>query len=170
MYKSIDLVWCLLFFFKIFSFRKCLREIKDKFSLKRSILRKITLLKLLFTILIIAHYLACLWCFTAIYEKRADPTTITWLDKALIGELSTNNWSEQYLNAYYFSAVTMITVGYGDITPVTPLEKLISILTMLLSCGVFGYTMNSIGVVVQEFNKINQLMQEKLLSINKYMN
>lgn len=49
----------------------------------------------------------------------------------------------------------MITIGYGDIAPISNIEKLISIITMLISCGVFGYTMNSIGVIVQEFNKIN---------------
>jgi len=39
----------------------------------------------------------------------------------------------------------MVTVGYGDITPNSDLEKGISILLMFLSCGVFGYTMNKIG-------------------------
>lgn len=47
----------------------------------------------------------------------------------------------------------MITVGYGDVTPQTPFEKIISILSMLLSCGVFGYIMNSIGVIVKELEK-----------------
>lgn len=39
----------------------------------------------------------------------------------------------------------MVTVGYGDITPNSDLEKGISIVLMFLSCGVFGYTMNKIG-------------------------
>lgn len=38
----------------------------------------------------------------------------------------------------------MITVGYGDIHPYTGIEQLYTIFAMILACGVFGYTMNSI--------------------------
>ena len=37
----------------------------------------------------------------------------------------------------------MITVGYGDIVPVSDNEKIYAIFAMLLACGVFAYTMNS---------------------------
>jgi hypothetical protein len=36
----------------------------------------------------------------------------------------------------------MITVGYGDILPVTPLEMIICVITMLIACGVFAYSVN----------------------------
>jgi hypothetical protein len=45
----------------------------------------------------------------------------------------------------------MVTVGYGDITPATKWEKLVGIITMLFTCGVFGYTMNKIGSIFDEF-------------------
>ncbi len=41
----------------------------------------------------------------------------------------------------------MITVGYGDICPITPNEKLYTIIVTLLSCGMFGYSMNTIGAI-----------------------
>jgi hypothetical protein len=40
-----------------------------------------------------------------------------------------------------------ITVGYGDILPVTNPEKILCILTMIVACGVFGFVMNSVGVI-----------------------
>ena len=43
----------------------------------------------------------------------------------------------------------MITVGYGDIVPINNHEKIFAIFTMLLSCGVFAYTMNTMGSVLQ---------------------
>lgn len=42
----------------------------------------------------------------------------------------------------------MITVGYGDITPVNNYEKIFAMFTMLLACGIFSYTMNMMGVVL----------------------
>jgi hypothetical protein len=33
----------------------------------------------------------------------------------------------------------MVTVGYGDSHPVTDIERVLNMFTMLISCGVFGY-------------------------------
>lgn len=41
----------------------------------------------------------------------------------------------------------MITVGYGDILPVNDLEMSICIFAMLISCGMFAYSVNTVGVV-----------------------
>lgn len=42
----------------------------------------------------------------------------------------------------------MITVGYGDIIPVTSLERMFSVFITLISCGVFAYSVNSIGSII----------------------
>ena len=84
-------------------------------------------------------------------------------------ELREKDWYIKYLNAFYFSTVTMATVGYGDITPQTHFEKLQCIFTMFICCGVFAYTLNSIGIIVQELNKAEQRNKEKLFKINNYM-
>ena len=44
--------------------------------------------------------------------------------------------------------MTMITVGYGDITPKNNIELLFANLTMFLACGVFAFSINSIGGLV----------------------
>jgi hypothetical protein len=43
-----------------------------------------------------------------------------------------------WVRAFYFSNVTMITVGYGDILPVTNEEMIFCVFNMLISCAVFG--------------------------------
>jgi len=48
--------------------------------------------------------------------------------------------------------VTTITVGYGDITPKTTLEKVIVIMMTMTICGVLGYTISSIGDILKELN------------------
>jgi len=36
----------------------------------------------------------------------------------------------------------MITIGYGDITPLNPMERLAVIFISLISCGMFAYSIN----------------------------
>lgn len=47
--------------------------------------------------------------------------------------------------SYYFSTVTMLTIGYGDISPQTPIEIIIWVFIMFFSTGIFGYTLNTIN-------------------------
>lgn len=42
----------------------------------------------------------------------------------------------------------MITLGYGDIVPVTTLEKMYVISVTFISCGVFAYSVNTIGSII----------------------
>ncbi len=42
----------------------------------------------------------------------------------------------------------MITLGYGDITPITRLEKMFVICMTFISCGVFAYSVNTIGSII----------------------
>lgn len=39
----------------------------------------------------------------------------------------------------------MTTIGYGDIVPCSSNEKVFVIFMTLISCGVFGYSINEIG-------------------------
>lgn len=39
----------------------------------------------------------------------------------------------------------MLTIGYGDITPTNNMEKIYCIIMTLIACGIFGYSINTIG-------------------------
>jgi len=42
----------------------------------------------------------------------------------------------------------MITLGYGDIYPVTVKEKIIVVFITLITCGVFAYCLNCVGMII----------------------
>jgi len=46
----------------------------------------------------------------------------------------------------------MTTVGYGDLTPINNFEILLSIIAMLVATGIFSYSFNKIGILVQEIS------------------
>ena len=65
--------------------------------------------------------------------------------------------------------VTMVTVGYGEITPTNNLETIVNIISMVIACGVFGYSFNAIGTIIQDFNKEEEDIRKKLYILNKFM-
>jgi len=54
-------------------------------------------------------------------------------------------WESRYIISIYFSFITMMTVGYGDVVPVNNAERIYVIFMTLLSSGIFGYVVNTIG-------------------------
>lgn len=55
----------------------------------------------------------------------------------------------------------MDTVGYGDLSPQTPVERLFGIGFLLVATGVFSFTMSTIGISYMKYLKV--LVWGKLL-------
>lgn len=51
----------------------------------------------------------------------------------------------KYINAIYFACTTMLTIGYGDISPVSIPEKIITIFIEIVGVIAFGYLLNEMG-------------------------
>ena len=49
-----------------------------------------------------------------------------------------------WIDSLYFSVVSLTTVGYGDITPVTAAGKLFTIFYLIFGIGIFGAFINNI--------------------------
>jgi len=112
----------------------------------------INFMKLLLINLIIAHWIACLWHLTALLE--IGKAHQTWLASYGIVD---RDWRVKYIFSLYWATTTMITVGYGDITPATPAEKVLAMITMIVAGGVFANTMNSINEILAGLNNTTEL-------------
>lgn len=88
--------------------------------------------------------------------------TIMYMVESSVGNPAFNNIP----NGIYWSIVTMTTVGYGDITPISTLGKFISACVML-----FGYTIIAVptGIVTatmaDENNRIKAMRRGKKVNI-----
>lgn len=65
--------------------------------------------------------------------------------------------------------VTMITVGYGDILPKNSIEMILCIITMMLACCVFGYSLNEIGAIFSSFFKVENEIKNKISTIQRFL-
>jgi hypothetical protein len=143
----------LLLFFKFSHYMSNLNILKDHIE---SLLQGdeafegvFSLVKLILTILFIAHLLCCIFHYIAI-SKVKDSTT--WLS---IKHLEEAPWEVRYLYSIYWSIVTMITVGYGDLTPQNSQEVLFTCCAMLIGCGMFAYSINIIGTYTEKISRRN---------------
>ncbi|KAL4506000.1 hypothetical protein ABPG72_013761 [Tetrahymena utriculariae] len=89
-----------------------------------------------------------------------------WMSHENINQIS---WNSQYIASFYFMTVTMITVGFGDILQKNDAEMILSISTMIFASGVFGYCLNQVGGIFNNFFFVGNQIKKKLLEIQKYM-
>ncbi|EAS01104.2 cyclic nucleotide-binding domain protein (macronuclear) [Tetrahymena thermophila SB210] len=90
----------------------------------------------------------------------------TWLHSRNIDH---SDWTIQYLESYYYATVTMITVGYGDITPQNPQEMIFCVFSMMICCGVFAYSINQVGNIFKQFFHLENDIKQNMKVISNYM-
>ncbi len=107
------------------------------------------LLKVLIVVLLLSHWLACIWHLVAVCELQYSNYD-TWLERR---DLLDAGPSERYINSLYWAVTTMLTVGYGDITPASIPELWTAVVAMLLACGVFAFSFNTIGTILNDISQ-----------------
>ena len=78
-------------------------------------------------------------------------TLLTLLFGATLFYIKIEGWS--FIDALYFSVMTMSTIGYGDLVPTTTLSKLFTIIYAILSIGVFVAVVTKIVHIIIERKK-----------------
>ena len=108
--------------------------------------------------------MSCVFFYVGMEETRAK--RYSWIiDK----ELDNKQFGEKYVTSMYWAITTMAAVGYGEIVPKTETERVVCLIMMMFSCGIFAYTVNSIGNIVSRFNRIATSFREKMMYVNMYL-
>ncbi|CAD8139890.1 unnamed protein product [Paramecium pentaurelia] len=118
----------------------------------------ITFFKLFVFVLFLAHVLGCIFHYASREESNS------WL-----GDNENADWQIRYIYSLYWGIATMTTVGYGDISPTTTTERGLGIILLLVACGGFAFTMNSIGFALSTLEEKTNVRKSKVNILNKYM-
>ena len=124
----------------------------------------VTFFNITMKIIIIAHYMGCFFFYFGMEGLRAHNGG--WL---LEEELIDEAFTTQYITSLYWAFTTMSAVGYGEIVPVTKDERAYAMAAMIMSCGIFAYTVNSIGNIVSRYNQRQSQRRERMMYVNQFM-
>ena len=121
------------------------------------------LFKLIFRVLLLSHMFACIWHYIGYSNIYAE---INWLQA---DGLVSADWSIRYLESLYFIAVVTNTVGFGDIVPTNTDEKIFCIIFIYFACGLFAYTINSVGMFLHNINRSKLAYKSHMNILNGYL-
>ncbi|CAD8117019.1 unnamed protein product [Paramecium sonneborni] len=145
-----------------------MESIEEMLNLEENIQIVVDLFKLIFFLVLTGHFCGCAWHFVALTEYESFGLTETWLthyDPAA----NEYHWFDRYIISLYWSVITTVTVGYGDIVPVTTFERIFVIVVTLLLCGIFGYCISNIGNIFKSISDKKTTYKFKLRQIHQHI-
>jgi len=120
--------------------------------------------------LLCSHWIGCLWYITAYIEDAPA----NWIKSCTVDSYSSLEASgvttyDKYIASWYFSVMTMSTIGYGDISPVTSAERIVCSLMMLIGAGIYAYVVGSITTTVSNMEASSRRYQELMDMLNTFL-
>lgn len=122
-----------------------------------------SLLGMLTTLVFVAHILGCMWHWLAVL---AGPENLNWCSKLGIQD---EDKSLQYLVSLYWAFTTMTTVGYGDVTPATSVERVYAMMGEIIGAGTFGYIIGRVSAIFEHFDVEDAIESEKMEQITVWI-
>ena len=90
-----------------------------------------------------------------------------WIE--LIGGAPPGATQAAYVDALYWTTSTITTVGYGDIVPVTPGQKVYGIGVMMLGVGIYAYLIGNIASLISSLDPVRARYMQQRERLSAFM-
>ena len=104
------------------------------------------------------HPIQTLFLWDVLKDRDSRPVFYWALGTLAFGTV-VYRWLEgwSYLDALYFCVISLATIGYGDLTPTTPIAKAFTIV----------YVINGIVILLALFDRIRSVRAERIKKIGE---
>lgn len=102
-------------------------------------------------VLVLVHWTACLWI-------------------RLGGAGVSENALLLYVDALYWTVVTMASVGYGDITPHSLFQKLFAIGVIFVGVGIYGYIIGNMASLLASMDRAKEKHRTRIAEMSSWLN
>jgi CRP-like cAMP-binding protein len=139
-----------------------LRRIQATFDIHPASLR---ILKFVWWFLVITHWIACFWWFTAALDGFGPQTWVARYGYA--PEAGTGD--DNYLACVYWALQTAGTVGFGDLLAVTVAERVFTIVVVCCGLTWFAYITATIASYLEGMDAQSKARREKAEAVETFM-
>mmetsp|Transcript_45273 Transcript_45273/g.88925 ORF Transcript_45273/g.88925 Transcript_45273/m.88925 type:complete len:612 (+) Transcript_45273:279-2114(+) len=119
--------------------------------------------KLIIALVWISHTSACI--FFWIGQTEENRLGFSWLSHTTMF-LKQNSLNHKYAVSLYWAVVTILTTGYGDVTPQTSNEIVFCLFVLLLGSVCYAFIFGNVTIILQGLDQQRQryLYQERAIS------
>jgi hypothetical protein len=119
----------------------------------------------------LTHFSACIFFLLASFddEQRHHSWLASTPSRGSFGSLIDESPGEQYIAAFYWSAATVLTVGFGDIIPTNGAERMFATFVMFVGSIFFGYVIASMTDLLATLDMNARAVNEKMAALSSYM-
>jgi voltage-gated potassium channel len=139
--------------FRLLRLVKSARTVELMAGMWSANLQKPTLLRLVFFqfwLVMLTHWFACGWL--ALRGVNEHEPAIT-----------------NYVRSLYFVVTTLTTVGFGDITAATNVERMYVMLMMFVGVGLFGYVIGNVASILMRVDPARAHHEERLERLEAFV-
>ena len=123
------------------------------------------LLRMLCVMIIFAHLGACSWYACGDYSFTHGMSS--WIEAHGIAGDEATQW-EKYSTSWYFSVVTLMTTGYGDIVATNTLEQWVASIFILIGTCFFAYLVGALGALLADGDRVKLEVSEKIEQAHQF--
>ncbi|OQS04892.1 Voltage-gated Ion Channel (VIC) Superfamily [Thraustotheca clavata] len=143
--------------FRMLSFMRILHRLEYVLLIRSNVS---SLLKFCLLVFLTSHWFSCIFYFIS------DANPSGWVNRQ---GLQNGTLYAKYVNAFYWSIMTMTTVGYGDVCAGNTQERAFAIFAMIIGAWIFAYGITNVVATVANFNPNDTIFQRKMDRVNAYM-
>eukprot|EP00656_Telonema_subtile_P056470 TRINITY_DN902_c0_g1_i1.p1 TRINITY_DN902_c0_g1~~TRINITY_DN902_c0_g1_i1.p1 ORF type:complete len:617 (-),score=116.07 TRINITY_DN902_c0_g1_i1:88-1938(-) len=151
---------------RIFRLGRMVSKLQERFQIKHA---TVMIVKFIVYIVVVAHWLGCLFYFVTKLQDNADMWTNHYLEGTIEGALEGRSITEKYLAVFYWSLTTMTTIGYGDIVPHTLTERVFVTIAMVLGACFFAYGLTNVCSLIFNHNKSKRRFEASTDELTEYI-